>query len=194
MPQMILTENSPLLATKPYLLFHLCSSDSTKELPVEFWNILYSKCKNLGYTIYFTGKEEIIHAYFEDTVASDQEGIRKALAGPADFKGKIRSVVHSTHKYPLPVTLLNEAKLFYPEEWEKVEELKKFKLESVKVLLAEGEEAGVFKPGINFSVLCRMLQEVSEMFTDYDFLLGNKLTTTEAIDAALAVIFDGLLK
>jgi AcrR family transcriptional regulator len=143
---------------------------------------------------YFTGKEEIIHAYFEDTVASDQEGIRKALAGPADFKGKIRSVVHSTHKYPLPVSLLNEAKLFYPEEWEKVEELKKFKLESVKALLAEGEEAGAFKPGINFSVLCRMLQEVSEMFTDYDFLLRNKLTTTEAIDAALAVIFDGLLK
>ena len=53
---------------------------------------------------------------------------------------------------------------------------------------------GIFKPDVNFPVLCRMLQEISELFTDYDFLLGNKLTTTEAIDSALNIIFHGLLK
>ena len=142
---------------------------------------------------YFMGKDEIIRAYFEDAIASDKDGIKNALVEAHDFQQKIRSVVHSTHKYPLPVTLLNEAKLFYPNEWEKVEGLKRFKLETAENLLEEGTANGIFKSDVNFPVLCRMLQEISELFTDYDFLLGNKLTTTEAIDSALNIIFHGLL-
>jgi ADP-heptose:LPS heptosyltransferase len=56
MPKIILRDPPPLLCRTPYLLFHLCSSESDKEFPVEFWIPLYSKCKELGWAIYFTGK------------------------------------------------------------------------------------------------------------------------------------------
>lgn len=58
MPQMILKMDHPRLAKKPYLLFHLCASDAIKEMPIEFWKALYSKCKEMGWNIYFTGRGE----------------------------------------------------------------------------------------------------------------------------------------
>lgn len=143
---------------------------------------------------YYSSKEDIIREYFETSISSDKEWIRQALLENTDFQEKIRSIVHSSHRYALPVVLLNEAKLFYHEEWHKVEELKAFKLNSIKDILEEGASRGIFKVDINYPVLCRMLQEMSDMFLDYDFLLENKLTTIEAIDAALKILFDGILK
>ena len=49
------------------------------------------------------------------------------------------------------------------------------------------------KSDIHFGVLSKMLEEISNMFTDYDFLLDNKLKTTEAIEEALQIIFNGVL-
>lgn len=143
---------------------------------------------------YFSGKEDIIREYFEVSISSDKEGIQQALSQKADFRDKICAIVHSVHRYPLTITLLNEVKMFYPDEWRKVEELKAFKLNSMKNLLEEGAARGIFKSDINCPVLCRMLQEMSGMFLDYDFLLENKLTTMEAIDEALKILFHGVLK
>lgn len=142
---------------------------------------------------YYKGKDEIIRAYFEESIESDKQGILDALDKSDDFQKKIRCVVHSTHKYPLPVSLLNEAKLFYPDVWEKIEGLKRFKIETAKRLIEEGAAKGIFKSDVHFPILSRIFQEISDVFTDYDFLLANKMTTTEAIDVALNMIFNGIL-
>lgn len=55
LPKISSKKDNPLLANKPYLLFHLCSSDDRKELPIEFWNSLKLKCQQAGYSVYFTG-------------------------------------------------------------------------------------------------------------------------------------------
>ncbi len=55
LPKISPKKEAPLLVSKPYLLFHLCSSDDRKELPAEFWNSLKLKCQCAGYTVYFTG-------------------------------------------------------------------------------------------------------------------------------------------
>ncbi len=61
-------------------------------------------------------------------------------------------------------------------------------------LLGKEVDTGIFRSDINFGVLSKMLEEISDMFTDYDFLLENRLTTREAIDEALKIIFNGILK
>ena len=80
MPQMILRTRSTLLAQKPYLLFHLCSSNPVKELPVEFWNELYSKCKELGYNIYFTGKGAREFRMIEQVTQDPRENLCNQLS------------------------------------------------------------------------------------------------------------------
>jgi AcrR family transcriptional regulator len=142
---------------------------------------------------YFPSKDDIIREYFDIAITSDIEGIRQELSLETDFQNKIRSIVHSKHRYPLPVKLMSELRLYYPDEWDKVEELKSFKLNAVKELLDEGISKGSFRTDINYAVFSRMLQEISGMFVDYDFLMENKLTTVEAIDGALNILFQGIL-
>lgn len=141
---------------------------------------------------YFNSKDEIIREYFETAIASDKDSMTSVLSGNEDFSHKIHAIVYSSHRYRLPISLLMEAKQFYPEVWSKVEELKQFKLNATKNLLKQGVEAGIFKPDINFGVLSKMLEEISDMFTDYNFLLENRLNTREAMDEALKIIFDGI--
>jgi hypothetical protein len=72
--------------------------------------------------------------------------------------------------------------------------LREFKLYATQKLLKQGVEDGIFKSNIHFGVLSKMLEKISDMFTDYDFLLENRLKTREAIDESLRIIFHGILK
>lgn len=141
---------------------------------------------------YFSGKEEIIKEYFEVATRTDKESINAALSDNLDISQKIHAIVYSSHRYRLPVSLLIEVKQFFPEEWAKVEELKKFKLNAATDLLKQGVDDGIFKPDINYAVLTKMFEKISDMFTDYDFLIENRLNTREAMDEALKIIFKGI--
>ncbi|OPJ65263.1 TetR/AcrR family transcriptional regulator [Clostridium oryzae] len=143
---------------------------------------------------YFNSKDDIIREYFEVSIATDKDSMTSVVAGNKDFSYKIHAIVYSSHRYRLPVSLLMEAKQFYPEVWSKIEELKQFKLNATKKLLEQGVKEGIIKSEMHFGVLSKMIEKISDMFTDYDFLLENKLNTREAIDEALKIIFNGILK
>ncbi|KOF57113.1 MULTISPECIES: TetR/AcrR family transcriptional regulator [Clostridium] len=142
---------------------------------------------------YFKSKDDIILEYFKTIISSDRESVEETLNGDSDFLEKIHKIIYSNHKYKLPIKLMNEARLFYPSEWNQVNELKEFKLESMKELLDTASAEGKIRSDINFSVLCKMLERISDIFVDYDFLIASKLKTTEAIDEAFKIILNGIL-
>lgn len=143
---------------------------------------------------YFSGKDEMIREYFMAAVVSDKSSVLEILDSQKGIVEKIHEIVHSSHQYKLPVLVLSEAKKFYPNEWAEIEKLKRFKMDAIQKLLEQGAREGVVKSDIHFGVLSKMLEEISDMFTDYDFLLENRLKTTEAIEEALHIIFNGVLK
>jgi len=142
---------------------------------------------------YFKSKDDIILEYFKTTISSDKNSVEKTMNSNADFLEKIHKIIYSNHKYRLPVKLLNEAKLFYPHEWNEIEELKQYKLNAMKDILEKASFEGKINSDINFPVLCKMLEKISDTFIDYEFLIVNKLKTTEAIDEALKIILHGIL-
>ncbi|MCI1944229.1 TetR/AcrR family transcriptional regulator [Clostridium luticellarii] len=147
-------------------------------------------------TIYknFKSKDEIIHAYFTSYTESDKDSIIEALEGNQTIPGKIHSIVYSSHRYKLPISLLKETRQFYSYEWDNIQDLRKFKVKALQKLLKDGVQEGIFKSDIHFGVLSKMLEKISGMFTDYDFLLENRLKSREAIDEALKIIFKGIVK
>ncbi|MEY8765010.1 MULTISPECIES: TetR/AcrR family transcriptional regulator [Clostridium] len=147
-------------------------------------------------TIYknFKSKNEIIHTYFTSYIESDKNSVMEALAGNQTIPEKIHSIVYSSHCYKLPIPLLKETRQFYSDEWENIQELRKFKVKALQKLLKDGVQDGIFKSDIHFGVLSKMLEKISGMFTDYNFLLENRLKSHEAIDEALKIIFKGIVK
>jgi AcrR family transcriptional regulator len=143
---------------------------------------------------YFNSKDDIIRAYFEASIQSDKDSISNGINSSETFLEKIHCIVYSNHQYRLSIPLLNEAKLYYPDVWEAVQELKQFKLNLMKSLTEQASKDGILKENVHFGVLFMMIEEISDMCIDYDFLIENKLNIREAIDNALQIIFNGILQ
>lgn len=143
---------------------------------------------------YFKGKDEMIREYFEEILASDRQSVLNTLQRQSDFPEKIHAIVYSSHRYRLPVSVLNEAEQFYPDEWVKIKQLKQFKLDAFRQLLKQAADEGILRPDVHFGVLSSMLERISDMFIDTDFLLENRLKATQAIDEALNIIIGGIVK
>jgi AcrR family transcriptional regulator len=147
-------------------------------------------------TIYqfFSGKDEMIHQYFEETLVSDRQSVLETVESEGDFLEKIHDIVHSSHRYRMPVLILDEAKQFYPDEWAKIEDLKRFKLDAFQKLLKQAASADILRPDVHFGILSAMLERISDMFIDTDFLLENGMKATQAIDEVLNIVIGGIIK
>ncbi|MDF2902715.1 MAG: putative transcriptional regulator [Bacillus sp. (in: firmicutes)] len=143
---------------------------------------------------YFSGKDEMIREYFDKTLESDRQSVQLTMESKQTFSGKVQAIVHSSHHYRMPISVLNEAEQFYPDEWAKIEQLKQFKLNAFQSLLEQAENEGRLRPDVNLTVLSSMLERVSKMFIDTNFLLENGLKPTQAIDEALNIIIYGIVK
>lgn len=143
---------------------------------------------------YFSGKDEMITSYFEETLTSDRQSVLDTVASEQNFFEKIHAIVHSSHRYRLPVKLMDEVKQFYPYEWARIEELKRFKLDEFKKLLKQAADEGILRPDIHFGVLSAMLERVSNLFVDTDFLIENGMKASQAMDETLNIIFGGIVK
>lgn len=143
---------------------------------------------------YFSGREEIIREYFKAIIGSHKDSIAQTMDGSESSIEKLHEIVYAIHRYKLPVQVMDEAKKFYPEEWEKIEDLRKFETDAIKKLLEQGRREGIVRPDVNFDVLSKMLEEISNMFTDSGFLIESRLRAKEALTEALHIIFNGILK
>jgi AcrR family transcriptional regulator len=70
---------------------------------------------------YFSGKDEMIRGCFEETLGSDRQSVLDAVGSDRSFLDKIHAIVHPSHRYRMPVRIMDEAKQFYPGEWAKIE-------------------------------------------------------------------------
>lgn len=143
---------------------------------------------------YFSGKDEMIREYFEETLRSDRQSVLDTVESDRSFLDKIHAIVHSSHRYRMPVRIMDEAKQFYPDEWAKIEALKQFKLDEFKKLLKQASDEGILRSDVHFGILSAILERVSGMFIDTDFLLENGMKATQAIDEVLNIMICGIIK
>ncbi|ADK17018.1 MULTISPECIES: TetR/AcrR family transcriptional regulator [Clostridium] len=141
---------------------------------------------------YFNSKDAIVEEFFKTVVESDKKNMENSLSHQNDFISKIHSIIYSNHKYKIPINLINEAKIYYPKEWGKIQELKQYKLGAIKKLLEEGVSSGVIRQDINLPILIKMLEQTADTFLDYNFLMDNKMKFSEAIQEVLKIILYGI--
>ncbi len=143
---------------------------------------------------YFSGKDEMIHEYFVANLESEKQNMDRAMREAEGFRNKLYALVHTNRCYGLPISVMGEAKQFYPEEWAEVEALRAYKLSALGELLKYAKRDGILKDNIHFGILTAMLERSSDIILDTDFLLENKLHVAQAIDAALDIILYGIEK
>ncbi len=147
-------------------------------------------------TIYkhFKGKDDIIFEYFKEIIESDKIYTLEAIKKDSSLAEILNSIIYSYHKYKLPVSILDEAHKFYYEEWEKLQELKNFKLDLIEKALKEGMEDGILRSDVELPIISTILESVSSTFLDYEFLSKNDMTMKQAMNQVITILLHGILK
>ncbi|SHJ64627.1 transcriptional regulator, TetR family [Clostridium cavendishii DSM 21758] len=141
---------------------------------------------------YYNSKEELIEEYFHEIIESDKESVEKIINSNFSLEKKLYNVIHSYHKYKLPSSVLNDVKIFYPNEWKKILEFKNFKVEVIKQLLLVSKEKGEIKKDINLEILCLIIEKVSEEILDNE-IIDKAISVNCKMEEMLKIIMNGIL-
>ncbi len=143
---------------------------------------------------YFKSKDDIIVEYFNEIIESDRKYTIESMEKEGSLEDKLDSIIFSYHKYKLPINILDEAYIFYHDEWKKVQELKDFKLKLIEIQLEEAKNLGILKSDTKVHFVSFILESVSNTFLDYQFLSKNNITMKEAANEVIKTILHGILK
>ena len=159
-------------------------------------DIIASKLKISKKTIYkyFSNKDEIVEEYFKQILATDKESTLKTLKENISLSEKFHKIIYSYHKYKLPTSLIKEAKLYYPNQWDEINKLKEFKVEAILNLLMEAKRSGEIKEEINITIIALIIEKVSEELLDSNILKEKNLKLNYTADQILQVILNGILR
>ncbi|MCB2356738.1 TetR/AcrR family transcriptional regulator [Clostridium estertheticum] len=154
-----------------------------------------SELKMSKKTIYkhFKSKDDIIFEYFKEIIESDKNYTIESIKKAGTLEDKLNSIIFSYHKYKLPINILDEAHKFYYDEWNKLQDLKDFKLKLIETTLKESMESVVLRDDINLNLISSILESVSNTFLDYEFLSKNNMTMKDAMNETITILLHGIL-
>lgn len=141
---------------------------------------------------YFTGKDEIISAFFDEVLESDRTSTLQEMNKAAEWRDQFRAVVFSYHKYKLPLPVIDEACALYPMEWEKVEAYRQFKVGLLTDLLNGAVQQGLLRSTIRPEILIFMIEKTSSIIYEHQFLHDHGLTLKQAWEEVYRVFMKGI--
>lgn len=158
-------------------------------------DVISSELKISKKTIYkyFKNKDEIVKEYFNVIIESDKESILKTVKENISLSEKFNKIIYSYHKYKLPISVIQEAKLYYQNEWSEVKKLKEFKVKSIINLLRKAKEKGEIKEDINLTIIALIIEKMSEELLDGGILNENNLKLNDTAGQLLKIILNGIL-
>lgn len=154
---------------------------------------------NLGIskkTVYkhFKSKNELISTVVENILEQERKQCSEIMIQENSWIEKFQELFFLRVKYRISFRLLNELKNFFPEEWEKVEEFKKYKFGLGKKLLAEGILEEDIRANITSEIIIKSVDRVVDFFINEGFLEQDNLTFNQVLEEIKEIIFYGILK
>lgn len=143
---------------------------------------------------YFKSKDEIISEYFREIIESDKKSVLESVEKNVSLIEKLNLLIYSYHKYKLPSNILDEAYKFYHQEYERVQELRDFKLKQVELILNQAKVEGLIKDDIQLNMVSLILESASSTFLNYKFLSENDMSMRAAMKEIVNIILNGILK
>lgn len=142
---------------------------------------------------YFDSKDKIIKEYIKEIIDTDKESTLKAVNEKVSLSEKCHKIIYTYHKYKLPISVMDEIKKYYDDEWNEIKALKEFKFKTILNLLEKAKNDGEINKEIDLAVITLIIEKVSEGLLDSDILRLNNLKLNYTIDQFLQAILNGIL-
>lgn len=143
--------------------------------------------------VHFKSKEELITALvdlvIEDIRQQNEEILHNDMT---DIFEKLQAVVAT---FPRIISVNNNflfaLKRQFPKAWEKIQQIREYKLKIIESLLIRGIEAGDFRP-VDPAIVKMIITATSNEFFNQNFLMRNNLTFKEGGQKMADILYFGI--
>lgn len=143
---------------------------------------------------HFSSKDELIATILDIILKDFQEQEDKIYNSDLPIIEKLKALLTITSRAfePIPNRVYDDLRLTYPEEWKKVIDFRKERMERVVALLSQGMEEGTIRQ-VKLGVVQQIIVSTMNDLISYRFLAENNMTYPDAVSAMLDVILHGLM-
>lgn len=142
---------------------------------------------------YYKSKDNLVREFLIKSIEDNIKDTIAAVEKEENLTRKICAALFSYHKYPIPIELLEDIEKYYPEDWQKIEEQRNFKIKLVRNLIKEGIELGKLRSDINIEILILILDKTTKGILEYNFLKENNISINSALNAIEEILLNGVL-
>lgn len=164
--------------------FKFTMSDLTKRLSISK-SSLYE---------HFSSKDELIATILDIVLNDFRAQEEKIYNSGLPIVEKLKSALLITPKTfePFHNRVYDDLRLTYPEEWKKVTNFRKERMDRLAGLLQQGMEEGTIRH-VHMGVVQQMIDSTMNSMVSYHFLAENNMTYPDAVASMLDVIIHGLM-
>jgi pyruvate/2-oxoacid:ferredoxin oxidoreductase beta subunit len=109
------------------------------------------------------------------------------------FVAKIDALVNCYTHNRFPAQVYTDMQRFYPRQWDKLTEVKKFNQDLLSALITEAAGNGEIRPGITPEILEILVEKIIEIVVDNNYLIPQHLTLQQAFHELRNIILYGIL-
>jgi AcrR family transcriptional regulator len=164
--------------------FKFTMSDLTKRLSISK-SSLYD---------HFSSKDELIATILDIILNDFKVQEEKIYNSDLPIIDKLQASLTITPQNfePFHSRVYDDLRMTYPEEWKKVDDFRKERMNRLISLLTQGMEAGTIRH-VNMAVVKQMIISTMNDLISYRFLAENNMTYPNAVAALLDVVIHGLM-
>ncbi len=142
---------------------------------------------------YFNSKDELVSEFISMSIKDNINNTLEAVNKEETIIGKLNAALLSHHKYEMPLEILEGIQKHYPDDWEKIEKQRSFKIELVRNFIKQGIDAGKLRKDINIEVISLILDKTTRAIFEYNFLVENNLNINNAVKEIQKILLYGIL-
>ena len=145
-------------------------------------------------TIYkhFAGKSEIVSAVVDHVIENEKAYAERVMASREGPLVRMEALMLFYSGEGVPGWVIEELKIFYPEEYQKSQKLNILKRQYFEQLFTEGVSNGEIRSDVKPLVLNLMIKKIIDAFLETDFLTKQDITINQAIQQVRDIILYGI--
>lgn len=171
--------------------------DEINEVGIKFtMNDLVKRLSISKSTLYahFKSKEDLIGAIIDLGLASMRQQEKAILNNNAlNVSEKLKALLLIHPPMDISIQLMLKLKRNFPEEWDKCEQHRIEKWQSIEALINEGILAGYFR-SIDLTILRIIFDATVKELMDQGFFVHNTLSFSDSMNKMADILFRGIIK
>lgn len=143
---------------------------------------------------YFDSKYQIIEDALDNYLAAELNKQNRVMASNSGFRQRFEDLTSPANHEQIPTRLLAELQQFFPELWDRCEEVIRITRTQIIQMYADGIKNGEIRSDVHPAIIDLVVKRAIDGVLDHRFLARNELGLTQALEDVKGMVLYGILE